>query len=77
MTEFIVESLEDFEQAVASSERICFLFSASWDSASTALEESLQLLVKPYEGRINVVCLDLVLLQIKRVATDLYKKNNP
>jgi hypothetical protein len=74
MTEFIVESLADFEQAVTSSERICFFFSASWDAVSVQLADALGsggVLAAPFEGRINVVALDLGDADVEALALEL------
>lgn len=74
MTEFIVESLADFEQAIASSERICFFFSASWDAASVQLADALGpggQLAAPFDGRVNVVALDLGDADVESLALDL------
>lgn len=72
MAELIIDSMENFEQAVATSLRISFLFKASWDASSVDLAEALDSNGPlSSEGDVKVKVLDLGDEDVASFALDL------
>jgi hypothetical protein len=70
-TEFIIESMDDLNAAINSSERLIVLFSASWDKSSTSLAETIETELSNGSFTINFIDLSLDESSTEDIAMDM------
>jgi arsenite methyltransferase len=76
--DFIVESLEDFNAAVKSSERLCVVFSAEFQPSSIELADAIESeLAKEFGEKCNFVYLDLADSDIEEFSLDTLGVSKP